>query len=147
KVGSLEKSDDILKIAVEKISAREVEMSRITKTVLVIDEAQDINEDEYNLIGALMDQNEEMRVIAVGDDDQNIFEFRGASSKFLEQIIEVKKAVRHELIENYRSKSNLVHFTNQFAKGIRKRLKKTPIIPHQTDTGKTKIVRYHSSNL
>ena len=30
-----------------------------------------------------MEQNEEMRVIAVGDDDQNIYEFRGASSKYL----------------------------------------------------------------
>jgi len=31
-----------------------------------------MNEDEYALINALMEQNEDMRVIAVGDDDQNI---------------------------------------------------------------------------
>ena len=30
---------------------------------------------EYALIKALMNSNEDMRVIAVGDDDQNIFEF------------------------------------------------------------------------
>src|SRR5690606_22993809 len=85
KVGNLEKSDDILKKTVEKIKNREVEASRITKTVLVIDEAQDMDEDEFSLITALMEHNEEMRVIAVGDDDQNIFEFRGSSSRFLEQ--------------------------------------------------------------
>jgi ATP-dependent DNA helicase RecQ len=147
KVGSLEKSDVILKKTIEKIKNKEVEVSRITKTVLVIDEAQDMDEDEFNLINALMEQNEEMRVIAVGDDDQNIFEFRGASSKYLEQFIQVNKAVKHELVENYRSKSNLVDFTNQFVKLIRHRLKDTPIIPIQTDNGKIKLVRYQSGNL
>jgi ATP-dependent DNA helicase RecQ len=147
KVGSLEKSDVILKKTIEKIKNKEVEASRITKTVLVIDEAQDMDEDEFNLINALMEQNEEMRVIAVGDDDQNIYEFRGASSKYLEQFIQVNKATKHELVENYRSKSNLVDFTNQFVKRIQRRLKDTPIIPKQTDNGKIKLVRYQSGNL
>ena len=83
----LKKSDAILKKTIEKIKNNEVEASRITKTVLVIDEAQDMDEDEFNLINALMEKNEEMRVIAVGDDDQNIYEFRGADSKYLEQFI------------------------------------------------------------
>lgn len=147
KVGSLEKSDEILKKAIEKIKNKEVEVSRITKTVLVIDEAQDMDEDEFNLINALMEQNEEMRVIAVGDDDQNIYEFRGASSKYLEQFIQVNKAAKYELVENYRSKSNLVDFTNQFVNRIQHRLKDTPVIPKQTDNGKIKLVRYHSGNL
>ncbi len=147
KVGSLEKSGVILKKTIEKIKNKEVEANRITKTVLVIDEAQDMDEDEFNLINALMEQNEEMRVIAVGDDDQNIYEFRGASSKYLEQFMEVNKAVKHELVENYRSKSNLVEFTNQFVKKIRHRLKDIPIIAKQTDNGKIKLVRYQSGNL
>ncbi|MBC6410808.1 MAG: RecQ family ATP-dependent DNA helicase [Ekhidna sp.] len=147
KVGSLEKSDVILKKTIEKIKNKEVEASRITKTVLVIDEAQDMDEDEFKLINTLMEENEEMRIIAVGDDDQNIYEFRGTSSKYLEQFIRVNKAVKHELIENYRSKSNLVEFTNQFVKRIQHRLKDTPIIAKQTDSGKIKLVRYHSENL
>jgi len=147
KVGSLEKSNLILKNTIEKIKNKEVEASRITKTVLVIDEAQDMDEDEFNLINALMEQNEDMRVIAVGDDDQNIYEFRGASAKYLEQFIQVNKATKHELVENYRSKSNLVEFTNQFVRSIRYRLKDTPIIAKQTDNGKIKLVRYQSSNL
>ena len=147
KVGSLEKSDVILKKTIDKIKSREVEPSRITKAVLVIDEAQDMDEDEFNLINVLMEHNEEMRVIAVGDDDQNIYEFRGASSKYLEQFIQVKKAAKHELIENFRSKSNLVDFSNQFVKRIQHRLKETPIIPKQIDPGKIKLVRYQSCNL
>lgn len=147
KVGSLEKSDVILKKTIGKIRNKEVEASRITKTVLVIDEAQDMDKDEFNLINALMEQNEEMRVIAVGDDDQSIYEFRGASSKYLEQFIEVNNAAKHELVENYRSKSNLVEFTNQFVKTIQHRLKQTPIIPKQNDNGKIKVIRYQSGNL
>ncbi|MDD3962349.1 MAG: RecQ family ATP-dependent DNA helicase [Bacteroidales bacterium] len=147
KVGSLEKSDLILKKTVEKIQNKEVEVSRITKTVLVIDEAQDMDEEEFNLIKVLMEQNEEMRVIAVGDDDQNIFEFRGANSKYLEQFIDGYKAVKYELVENFRSKSNLVNFTNQWVQRISHRLKNTSIIPNQTNNGIIKIIRYQSSNI
>jgi ATP-dependent DNA helicase RecQ len=50
-----------------------LKQGRITKTVLVIDEAQDIDEDEFNLINVLMEQNEEMRVIAVGEMTKTIY--------------------------------------------------------------------------
>src|SRR5690606_28517481 len=50
RVGSLEKSGDILKRTIQQIKQNEVEASRITKTVLVIDEAQDMDEDEFGLI-------------------------------------------------------------------------------------------------
>ena len=147
KVGTLEKSDSILQSTSEKIKSGEVEINRITKTVLVIDEAQDMNADEFALIDALIEKNEEMRVIAVGDDDQNIFEFRGASSKYLEQFITERKATKYELVENYRSKSNLVEFTNGFVKTLRHRLKETPITAKQQIDGQIKLVRYQSGNL
>lgn len=147
KVGSIEKSQTIISKTVEKIKNNEIEPNRITKTVLVIDEAQDMDSHEFELIKALMEQNEEMRVIAVGDDDQNIYEFRGASSKYLEQFITEQKAKKVELIENYRSKANLIEFTNQFVEQITHRLKETPIIPHTSETGLLKIIKYTSSNL
>lgn len=147
KIGSIEKSDAILKSTIEKIKSGEVEANRITKTVLVIDEAQDMNADEFALITTLMEQNEEMRVIAVGDDDQCIYEFRGASSKYLKQHISENKAVKHEIIENYRSKNNLVEFTNGFVKNISHRLKEIPIAAKQTDNGKIKLVHYQSEHL
>ena len=147
KVGSLDKSDTILKTTSEKIKNGEVEANRITKTVLVIDEAQDMNADEFALITTLMEQNEEMRVIAVGDDDQNIYEFRGSSSGYLKQFMAESKAARHELIENYRSKNNLVEFTNGFVNKIRHRLKETPISAKQTDNGHIKLVHYQNGNL
>lgn len=147
KVGTLEKADAIIKTAVEKIRNNEVEVSRITKTVLVIDEAQDMDADEFELIKVLMEKNEEMRVIAVGDDDQNIYEWRGANSKYLQSFITERNAIKYELVKNYRSKSNLVSFSNQFVKTITERLKEIPIEASQAGNGKIKLVRYSNGHL
>lgn len=147
KVGNLEKSDAILKEAIAKIKSEDVEPSRVVKTVLVIDEAQDMDADEFALVTTLMEQNDDMRVIAVGDDDQNIYEFRGANSKYLEEFIEKNKATCYELVENYRSKHNLVQFTNELVVRIGHRLKNTPIIAKQTDDGTIRLVKHTTQNL
>jgi ATP-dependent DNA helicase RecQ len=147
KIGTLETSAGIIRKAISKIKNGEVEPARIAKAVLVIDEAQDIDADEYALITVLADQNPDMRIIAVGDDDQNIYEFRGASPKYLKKLIVDKDAVMHQLVENFRSRPNLVEWTNQFVKKIRRRLKNTPIVARQAGCGNIRIVRYHSRHL
>jgi ATP-dependent DNA helicase RecQ len=147
KVGTIDRAKGVIKATVEKIKNNEVEASRITKTVLVIDEAQDMDEEEFELIRVLMEKNEEMRVIAVGDDDQNIYEWRGANSKYLVSFITERNAAKYELSTNYRSKSNLVSFSNQFAKTIKNRLKEIPIEANQSDNGTIKIIQYQSGNL
>lgn len=147
RVGSLEKSQSIISNTVEKIKSKDIETNRITKAVLVIDEAQDMDRHEFELIKTLMEHNEDMRVIAVGDDDQNIYEFRGASSEHLERFISEQQARKVELIQNYRSKANLVDFTNQFVNKISKRLKETPIIAQTKENGHVKIITHKSSNL
>jgi ATP-dependent DNA helicase RecQ len=80
KIGTLEASSNVVKDAAEMIRNGEVEQGKITKSVLVIDEAQDMDEHEFELVKALMTINDDMRVIAVGDDDHNIYEFRGSNS-------------------------------------------------------------------
>lgn len=35
-------------------------------------EAQDMDENEYRLVTALMERNDALRVVAVGDDDRNL---------------------------------------------------------------------------
>jgi ATP-dependent DNA helicase RecQ len=147
KVGTLDKSDSILKNTIEKIRNGEVENSRITKTVLVIDEAQDMDDLEYELVELLMEKNEDMRVIAVGDDDQNIYQWRGSDSKYLLNFITEKNATKYELVTNFRSKNNIVEYTNQFVKTIEKRLKQNPIQAIHNDDGIIKIVQYSNNNL
>jgi ATP-dependent DNA helicase RecQ len=113
KLGSLEKTESIVPQTIVKIRSGEIERSRITKAVLVIDEAQDMDSFEYELVRVLMEQNEEMRVIMVGDDDQNIFSFRGSSSIYMRNFMIENNVKQFELIENYRSRRNLVTFSNK----------------------------------
>jgi ATP-dependent DNA helicase RecQ len=142
KMGTLEKSDEIIAQATVLIRENKAEIKEITKTVLVIDEAQDMSAEEYALVEALMDQNEDMRVIAVGDDDQNIYEFRGSSSVYLEKFITEKKAIKYELVENFRSKGNLVEFTNQWVETIDQRLKHTPIMAKDQSPGELRLTKH-----
>ena len=147
KVGTIEKSSAIIKATVEKIKSEEVERSRITKTVLVIDEAQDMDAQEFELIQALMEKNEQMRVIAVGDDDQNIFEWRGADSKYLISFLKEKEATKYELLTNFRSTRNIVSLANQFVETIKVRIKENPIEASTTENGQIDIIHYQSTNL
>jgi len=147
KVGSIEKSEDILQETVKKIRNNSVEPNRITKTVLVIDEAQDMDKHEFALIKILMQKNSGMRVIAVGDDDQNIYTFRGADSHYFKQFMQSKSAKKYELLENYRSKSNLVQLTNKFAARISQRFKNNDIVAVVEDNGSIRIINHQHNNL
>ncbi|MFN8251086.1 MAG: RecQ family ATP-dependent DNA helicase [Ferruginibacter sp.] len=147
RVGSLLESGNIINTTVEKIRSGEIETFRITKTVLVVDEAQDMNKEEYELVKALMEQNEEMRVILVGDDDQNIYGFRGADAAYMQQLITEKAAVKYELTENYRSKDNIVSLANHWASTISKRLKTEPCFASQQQNGVIEITQYANNNI
>lgn len=147
KVGNLEDTENIVINATNMIKSGEVEISKITKTVIVIDEAQDMDSNEYALIQALIEKNEKVRVIAVGDDDQNIYEFRGSNSKYLKSLITENGAIQYNLLENYRSKKNIVELANAFAKGITDRLKIKPIVAVQQDNGIVQLIKHSSKNL
>ncbi len=147
RVGSLEKSEEIVKEAVKKIEQNEVDNFKLTNAIMVIDEAQDMSEGEYELVRVLMKSNEGLKVIAVGDDDQNIYEWRGSSSKFLGDLAKVEGAAKYELIENFRSAKNLVDFSNVFAKKISKRLKLCELKPIRQENGSITITKLASSDI
>lgn len=147
RVGSLEKASNIVEEAAILIENGEVENSRVTKTVLVIDEAQDMDEKEARLMKALINRNDDMRVIAVGDDDQNIYAFRGSDSKYMQELMLRENSMLYELVENYRSKANIVHFSNTYADMIQNRMKAMPIMPVQSDNGEIHVIQYKSNQL
>ena len=142
RVGNLDEAGDVVKQAAEMINNGEVEPNRISKTVLVIDEAQDMSKDDYTLVSALMKANEEMRVIAVGDDDQNIYEFRGSNSQYLYELTQKEHSRFIEMTENYRSLRHIVDAANDFAHNIRQRIKSTPIISMSQEDGEVRIVKH-----
>ena len=133
--GSLEEADSVVGRAAEMIENGEVEESKIAKSVLVIDEAQDMSADDFRLVKALMLQNEEMRVIAVGDDDQNIYAFRGSDSAYLKSLITDYQATLYELTDNYRSDQAIVDYANHFVLQIPNRMKQTPIVAVSKERG------------
>ncbi len=147
KIGNLQDSENIVRDAAELIQNGDVDLGRITKTVLVIDEAQDMDKNEYNLVRALMARNEDMRIIAVGDDDQNIYQFRGSDSKYLRSFITNHNAVRYSLVDNYRSCCNVVNFANRFVSDISQRMKTENINPVSENDGEIKIIRHSSCNM
>lgn len=125
--GTLEEADSVVARAAEMIENGEVEENKISKSVLVIDEAQDMGADDFRLVKALMQRNEDMRLIAVGDDDQNIYAFRGSNSAYLRSLITDHNATLYELTDNYRSDHAIVEFANRFVQRIPNRMKQTPI--------------------
>lgn len=145
RIGNLDDAKDVVGHAAQMIANGEVEPNRIAKTVLVIDEAQDMSDKEFALVHALMTANEEMRVIAVGDDDQNIFEFRGSDSRYMAQLLKEPGARLIEMTENYRSSRHVVDFANAFVRGIGGRMKGSPIISMNPKEGFVGI-RHHVSH-
>ena len=127
KQGSLDEAKDVVTRAAGMIERGEVEPSKIAKSVLVIDEAQDMGPDDYRLVRALMRQNEDMRVIAVGDDDQNIYAFRGSDSRYMQSLVSEEGATLYEMTDNYRSARAIVSCANRFVQRIPGRLKHTTI--------------------
>lgn len=134
-----------LALAGALIRSDDIDLGKVTKTVLVIDEAQDMDANEFSLVEALMERNDELRVIAVGDDDQNIYQFRGSDSKYLRKLITDYNAKQYDLVENYRSSRSIVNFANCFVKEITERLKTADISAVTSQNGEVRFVKHTGS--
>lgn len=144
-IGNLDEVKNVVGKAAEMIEQGEVEPNRIGKTVLVIDEAQDMGAEEHALVRALMHHNEEMRVIAVGDDDQNIYEFRGSDAGYMFRLTQESGSRFVEMTENYRSARHVVAFANEFVKAIGRRMKTMPIVSMRKEDGWVGVTRHQSA--
>jgi ATP-dependent DNA helicase RecQ len=99
---------------------------------ILIDEYQDIDERQYDFVsaiaGRLVKEDEKGRktklsVLAVGDDDQNIYRFRGTSTHFIKRFREDYDAEVFHLLENYRSLRNVIFASNHLVAQNRDRMK------------------------
>lgn len=148
KIGSEEDLKDIVEAATNLINEGEAEPSKITKTVLVIDEAQDMDSKEFALVQALISANQSMKVIAVGDDDQCVYEFRDANPEYMKKLIENKEnSKKYELIDNYRSVKKIIDISNAFVKTIGNRMKTQTIQYIRKDRGIAEIIQHTSDNI
>ena len=95
---------------------------------ILVDEYQDVGEEEYALISALAgrtieDADGKLTLFAVGDDDQNIYAFTGASVEFIRRFETDYKARPTYLTANYRSTAHVVAAANTVIERARERMK------------------------
>lgn len=96
---------------------------------ILIDEYQDIDEDEYALIRALsgadLPEGESHRptLLAVGDDDQAIYGFKGANVAFIRRFCSDYAAGESFLVENHRSSGHIIEAGNRLIARNRDRMK------------------------
>ncbi|MBN1548780.1 MAG: RecQ family ATP-dependent DNA helicase [Syntrophaceae bacterium] len=95
---------------------------------ILVDEYQDIDQRQYDLVSAiagrtLEDEDAKLTIMAVGDDDQNIYTFRGANVAFIRQFEKDYQARFHHLVENFRSTANIIAAGNALISENRDRMK------------------------
>lgn len=84
---------------------------------ILLDEFQDTNPSQFELIKLLTDY-ESPCVMAVGDDDQAIFEFQGANASNLLDYQEHYGAKVITLLDNYRSTSEILAFSHRVTEQV-----------------------------
>ena len=95
---------------------------------ILVDEYQDIDEDQYDLVSAiagrsLAEEDGRLAIMAVGDDDQNIYTFRGANVRFIRQFQDDYSQRVTYLVENYRSSRHIIAAANALIRRNRDRMK------------------------
>lgn len=109
---------------------------------ILVDEYQDTSVAQFQLVNLLC--GEEANICVVGDDDQSIYRFRGATIENIlgfEQRFAGAKVIRLE--QNYRSTSNILNAANCVIKNNQGRKGKTL----WTDNGEgNKVEYYHAEN-
>ena len=97
---------------------------------VLVDEYQDIDARQYEMITHIArrtagdeDSDRRAAILAVGDDDQSIYEWRDANVRFLRQFEEEFGAERHYLVENYRSTRHIIDASNALIRRNRDRMK------------------------
>jgi ATP-dependent DNA helicase RecQ len=135
-IALLKGKSDVLGFADDR--PRDVLMSRFSH--ILVDEYQDIDEEQYELVSllagrALAEKEEKLTILAVGDDDQNIYRFRGANVDFIRRFKVDYTADVHYLTENYRSTANIIKAANGLIIHNRDRMK----LEHPIEINKARI--------
>lgn len=99
------------------------ELDAVRKKVIIIDEAQDMKKEMYDLVANLYELNKAtgngMKVIAVGDPDQAIFEYSKKDSEKKDYMSQLYKLDEdeykiYELNKNYRSGQAIVELSRHY---------------------------------
>ena len=95
---------------------------------ILVDEYQDVDDSQYDLISALagrtlQEPDAKLGLLAVGDDDQSIYGFRGADVRFIRRFEQDYEAGIYGLTSNYRSTAAILAAAGRIIAGNRRRMK------------------------
>ncbi len=108
---------------------------------IMLDEFQDTNPAQFAIIKALTDYEKPL-VMAVGDDDQAIYEFQGALSTNMVDFRDYYNAEVITLTENYRSTQEILDFSHEVIKQADGRFEDKVLTAHRPSFETTQIQRY-----
>lgn len=102
---------DLEKILIKRLKKNDTFSIRIKKKYkyIFVDEFQDTSITQFML---LKEMKKNSKIFCVGDPNQSIYSFRGASKKVIDKYIKSFKAKVYLLDENYRSGSEIIKASN-----------------------------------
>ncbi len=149
--------NDVLLQNAVKEATRQIEEGAVRphmKSVLMLDEFQDINGDAFAMVEALYAAQEgNMRLIAVGDDDQCIMQsVNGANIAFFDRFIEKFGQsegghARYALLENYRSSDPILRTASTLLTQLQTRIKDDTPFAIQKKGPKVEILEVPNGDL
>ena len=107
---------------------------------ILLDEFQDTNPSQFAIVKAITDY-EKPNIMAVGDDDQAIFEFQGALSSNLSDYQKYYSAEVIPLVENYRSTQEVLDFARKIINQAPDRFQDKELIAHKEPLTKSGLHR------
>lgn len=108
---------------------------------IMLDEFQDTNPSQFMIIKELTDYEKPL-IMAVGDDDQAIYEFQGALSTNMVDFKNHYHAKVVPLIENYRSTQEILDFSRKIINQANDRFSDKELISHKNNPSKSQIYRH-----
>lgn len=136
--------DDMIQEAVKALSKDEgfrLTMSEKYQFIM-LDEFQDTNPSQFEIIKKLTEYEKPL-IMAVGDDDQAIYEFQGALSTNLTDFQEHYSAEVIPLTENYRSTQEILDFSHEIIKQAKEgRFCDKELHANKPDPSSSQVYRY-----
>lgn len=108
---------------------------------IMLDEFQDTNPSQFAIIKELTDYEKPL-VMAVGDDDQAIYEFQGALSTNLTDYQAHYQAEVIALVENYRSTQEILDFSHEVIRQAPDRFADKELTAYKKNPEKSQIYRH-----
>ncbi len=115
------KPENIIQEAVKTLNTSD---ESLKKRVIIIDEYQDITDEQFEFVKAIIENNiQKPLIIGAWDDDQNIYAFAWANLKYIQEFEKEFDGEIKYLTTNYRSCKKIVDFSQKWISFLKNRKK------------------------